>query len=155
MEFDSFQAYCEAKWDYGRRYVDQMISETQVFTYLSPNRRQKPDNETQVRPLAGLTLEQVQLACERAADLAGSGKMTEHLVKRALQEVQFAAPAKPAAKKAGPTQAERRRLIDDTIGQLLALVSQKADHGLLQANIEALHGHIRALFPKAASGVKG
>ena len=143
----TFEAYCRQKWQYGRDYVDRLISAAQVYTYLLTNSQEKPQHETQVRPLVGLTPEQVQLAWNSAVEKAGGRKTTARLVKKAVQELQLAGPTKPVAKKAGPTKAERRRLIDDTIGQLLALVSKKADHSLLQQKIEALHGHIRGLFP--------
>ena len=39
------------------------------------------------------------------------------------------------------------RQLDETIGQLLALVSQKAPYDLLSEQIERLHSHIQALFP--------
>jgi hypothetical protein len=59
LEFDSFEAYCQVKWQYGRRYVNQLISAAQVFTYLgAKNSLTKPEHETQVRPLVGLTADQ-------------------------------------------------------------------------------------------------
>ena len=96
----------------------------------------------------GTVCDEIQLAWERAVQKAGGRKITALLVKKAVKELQLGGNTPPAAKKAGPTRAERRRLIDDTIGQLLALVSKKADHSLLQQKIEALHGHIQALFAK-------
>ena len=32
MEYQSFDTYCRIKWQYGRRYVDQMIFAAQVYT---------------------------------------------------------------------------------------------------------------------------
>jgi hypothetical protein len=146
-QYNTFEDYCRDKWQYGRRYVNQLISAAQVFTYLGANRSQKkPEHETQVRPLVGLTGEQVVAAWELAVQKAGSGKITERLVKKAVQELQLGGPAKAVARKVGPTKAERRRLIDDTFGQLLALVSRKADHNLMQEKIEVLHGHVQSLF---------
>ena len=46
--------------------------------------------------------------------------------------------------------AAHKQLIDDTIGQLLLLLSQKANHDILTEKVEALHGYVRALFSKAA-----
>ena len=34
IEFQSFEAYCRAKWEYGRRYADQLIAAVQLFTQL-------------------------------------------------------------------------------------------------------------------------
>jgi hypothetical protein len=146
-EFDSFEAFCQAKWEYGRRYVNRLICAAQIFRKLGTGSSLlKPERETQVRPLVGLAPEQVQLAWERAVQKATGGRITERLVKKAVQELQLAGPAKPVAKEQGPTKAERRRLIDDTFGQLLALVSRKADHRLMQEKIEILHGHVQSLF---------
>ena len=59
VDFDTFERYCQVKWQYGRRYVNQLISAAQVFTYLgATGSQQKPEHERQVRPLVGLTREQ-------------------------------------------------------------------------------------------------
>ena len=43
MEYDSFQAYCRAKWEYGRRYVDQLIGAAQLVRHLrASSSQQKP-----------------------------------------------------------------------------------------------------------------
>ena len=34
VDFDCFEAYCQAKWQYGGRYVNRLISAAKVFTYL-------------------------------------------------------------------------------------------------------------------------
>jgi hypothetical protein len=44
--------------------------------------------------------------------------------------------------------AQKRQAIDDGIGQLLALLGQKADHDLLREKVEWLHGQFRSLFAK-------
>jgi len=49
------------------------------------------------------------------------------------------------------TQTEKRRLIDDTIGQLLALLSQQAAYALLIEKVQELHGHVQSLFSKPGS----
>ena len=55
MEFDTFEAYSQNKWQYGHRYVNRLISAAQVFTYLGTSSCLKqPEHETQVRPLVGL-----------------------------------------------------------------------------------------------------
>ena len=70
------------------------------------------------------------------------------MVKSAVQELPPGAKEALVIKKPGATKAEQRRLIDDTIGQLLVLLSKKASHGVLVSRVEALHGHIHALFGK-------
>jgi hypothetical protein len=87
-----------------------------VYTYLLTNIQERPQHETQVRPLVGLTPEHVQLAWNSAVAKAGGRKITARLVKKAVQELELVGKKAPVAKKAGPTKAERRRLIDDTFG---------------------------------------
>jgi hypothetical protein len=152
MDFETFEQYCRLKWEYGRNYVDRLISAAQVFTHLLTNSHQKPDHETQVRPLVGLTQDQAQQAWDRAVQKAGGRRITARTVKSAVQELGFAPEAKPAASEPRQTRAQRRRLIDEAIGQLLVLLSQKASHEILTQKVEALHRHIRALFPTATKG---
>jgi hypothetical protein len=58
-EFYSFEAYCKVKWQYGRDYVDRLISAAQVFRLLTNcltnSQECKPQHESQVQPLVGLT----------------------------------------------------------------------------------------------------
>jgi hypothetical protein len=52
VNYDNFEAYCKAKWESGRNYVDRLISAAQVFTHLMTISHQIPDHETQIRPWA-------------------------------------------------------------------------------------------------------
>ncbi len=151
-DFDSFDAYCRAKWQYTRVYVNQLISAAQLFTHLAAICvHRKPDHESQVRPLIGLTLEQSQLAWECAVALAGEGRITARVVKTAMQQLQLVGDPKGVKLEPGPNKAKQRRLVDDAIGQLLMLLSQKVGHAILTEKVEILHRHIQALF---ASGAK-
>ena len=127
--------------------IDYLISAAQRFTHLCTNcAERKPERESQLRPLIGLTPEQAQLAWERAVEKAAGRKITARLVKAAVQELQLAPATKPATREPRQTKAEKRRLIDEAIGQLLILLSQKASHAILTEKVEALHGHIQSLF---------
>jgi len=67
-EYPTFEVYCRQKWQYGRNYVNRLISAAQVFRHLVTNSHQiRPEHETQVRPLVGLTPEQAQGAWDHAA----------------------------------------------------------------------------------------
>jgi len=81
--------------------------------------------------------EQINVAWERAVKKAGGRKITARLVKNVVKELQpagaTAATPKPADQ---PTKSERRQLISAAIGELLLLVSQKANHYVLTAKIE-------------------
>jgi hypothetical protein len=82
VDLDTFERYSQVKWQYGRNYVNHLISAAQVFPHSVTNGHQKPEHETnlvttchqtkpeyesQVRPLVGLTGEDAQSAWERAA----------------------------------------------------------------------------------------
>ncbi len=138
-DYDSFEVYCREKWHYGRRCVYQLISAAELFTHLCAICAHcKPDHESQLRPLVGLTPEQAQLAWTCAVESAGGRKITARLVKRAMQDLGLAAPPKPVSKVNCNAKAKRRKLINDTIGQLLMLISQKAAYEALQRHIQPL-----------------
>ena len=156
VDFDCFEAYCQAKWQYGGRYVNRLISAAKVFTYLGTiSSLKKPEHETQVQSLIGLTPEQAQLAWQRAVEKAASRNVTAKIVKAAMQELQLGAPAKPVSQRPRQTAPEKRRLIDSAIGELLVLVGQKASYATLTEKIEALHVHIQALLSEPASRTPG
>jgi hypothetical protein len=152
MEYPNFDAYCRMKWQYGRRYVDFLIAAAQVFNHLRTiSSQQPPQHETQVRPMVGLPPEQVQQAWQAAIAKAGNGKVTARHVQNAVKELRSEAPENtetPAAPKPRARMAAHRQMIDDAIGQLLLLLSQKASHDILTEKVEALHAQIHALFPK-------
>ncbi|MHC1764501.1 MAG: hypothetical protein AB9869_09360 [Verrucomicrobiia bacterium] len=142
-EYDSFEAYCREKWQYGRDYVDRLISAAQVFSHLLTNCQHQPEHESQIRPLVGLTPEQAQLAWTCAVENAGGRKITARLVKRAMQDLGLAAPPKPVSKINRNEKAERRKLINETVGQVLLLISQKAGYDAILQHVEALQRHIQ------------
>jgi hypothetical protein len=82
---------------------------------------------------------------------AGARPVTARLVKAAVQELQVGGAPKPASYKPRQTKAEKRKAIDDAIGELLMLLSQKASHSTLAEKVEALHQHIQALFGNRGS----
>ena len=52
VEFHAFEAYCKAKWQYGRNYVDPLVSAAPVFTHLMTIcHESKVQDESQVSPL--------------------------------------------------------------------------------------------------------
>jgi hypothetical protein len=46
-------------------------------------------------------------------------------------------------------------VIEAAIGELLVLLRRKEDHGVLTQKVEALHGHIQALFAKPQTDAHG
>jgi hypothetical protein len=96
-EFQTFEAYYRTKWHYGRRYVYHLISAAQLFTQVFVDGKgPKPKHESQLRPLAGLSPEQAQLAWERATEKAPGRKTTAQMVKSAVKELHLAGTANPS-----------------------------------------------------------
>jgi hypothetical protein len=148
-EFESFPAYCRAKWQYGRRYVNRLISAAQAFTHLGTiSSPQKPEHETQVRPLVGLTPDQAQRAWEHAAQKAGSRKIAARLVKIAVNELGLAPQAQSGSAPVRTAKSERRLLITRTMGELLKLIGDKAGHDVLLEKARTLETHLSHLLGK-------
>ena len=64
--YKGFEDYCQQKWQYGRRYVNQIISAAQLFTHLGASGSlKKPERERQLRPLAGLSPQEALVAWNR------------------------------------------------------------------------------------------
>jgi hypothetical protein len=151
-EFESFEAYCRLKWEYSRRQIDRFISAAQVVTQLRPNWSQcMPANESQLRILIGLTAEEARQTWQRALEMARGRRFSARLVKSALKELRFTGQTSAVARPPRPSKAEQRQLVDNTIGELLMLVSQNAARDILTEKIEALHHQIRSVFESSRS----
>ncbi len=60
-DYKTFEAYCRLKWQFGKAYAYRLISAAEVVAHLSTiGDTALPENEAQVRPLIGLTPEQVR-----------------------------------------------------------------------------------------------
>jgi hypothetical protein len=116
---------------------------------LSTISTQKPERETQVRPLVGLSKEAALSAWANAVKMAGGQKITARLVKAAVRQLNGPQPetSKPAAVKG--SKLTKRRLVDDKIGEVLLLLSQKADYAILTKKVEELHAQVRAILTPA------
>jgi len=73
LAFDTFEAYCKAKWDMKRTYAFYMIESAKVMENVH-NCEQKPATESQTRPLARLEPDQQREAWQRAVETAPEGK---------------------------------------------------------------------------------
>src|ERR1043166_3018230 len=153
MEFDTFEAYCREKWQYGRHYVNRLILAAQVFTHLvTISHQRRPEHETQVRPLIGLTPPQAQLAWEHAVEKAAGKKITQRLVKAAVQELQLGGSPAPVTQQPRRNKAEQRRLVDKENMMIGHNKHQKAAAPLTQllgvdhVDMREYHGHIGDLI---------
>jgi len=154
QECTTFEEYCRSRWEYGRRYVNQLISAAQVFTSLGANGSQTPTHERQVRPLVGLTAEQAQLAWDKAVQRAAGKTVTARLLKNVVNGLRSTFVQEQEPRQKHQSSEAKHRLIDAAVGELLMLLSQKAAHAVLIQRVEALHGKIRALFPPPATKPK-
>jgi hypothetical protein len=110
--------------------------------------QQKPEHETQVRPLVGLTPDQAQRAWQHAAQTAGARKITERMVKSAVNELGFAPQKQSGSALVRTAKSERRLLIIRTMSELLKLIGEKAEHELLLEEARALETHLSPLLAK-------
>jgi hypothetical protein len=148
--YPTFESYCRVRWQYGRDYVDRLISAAQVFNRLLTICQQtKPEHESQVRPLIGLTPDQAGQVWEAAVAKAGSRRITAAIVKSAMHDLKIGPPRQRAAPAARQNRAEQHQAIDTVLGELLLLASQQADHRLITAKLEALNSHIQKALPAA------
>ena len=67
-EYDSFEAYYRVKWQYGRHYVNRLISAAQVFTHLVTNGHQRGRKAT-FAAILPMNLKMVALICNELCGL--------------------------------------------------------------------------------------
>src|SRR5579859_1064181 len=76
-QFNTFEAYCMRRWGFNRGHAYRLVNAAEVCAKLSPmGDTPLPENELQVRPLAGLPPEAAKEAWERAVERAAKGRIT-------------------------------------------------------------------------------
>ena len=113
-----------------------------MFTHLVTNSHQKPDHESQLRPLIGLTAGQAKGAWNLAVEKAGGKRITARLVQRAVEKLGLKlSPPNAEAKRA---RTQRRKMVTDSITELLALIQKKELHQVLLEKAQTLEWRIQA-----------
>ena len=86
---ETFEAYCQDRWQMARRTAYQIIGGADVYENLSANGAQKvlPKNERQTRPLASLPPAKQGKAWEKAVDSANGKQPTAKQVEEAAVAV--------------------------------------------------------------------
>ena len=84
---DTFEAYCQAKWDIKRAYAYRIMAASDVLENLSTIVDKLPTVETQCQPLAPLAPEQQQAAWAAAVEKAGDAPVTAKIVSAAVAEL--------------------------------------------------------------------
>ena len=84
VEYGTFEAYCQDKWQLGRRYVNQIVSASEVVGNLGAM-APKPQNERQTRPLTKLEPELQAEAWQQVVEQHGE-KVTQKKVQEVVKE---------------------------------------------------------------------
>jgi len=86
--FQSFEAYCQQRWGFNRRYGDRLIEMADTCDALRADesaRTQLPRSEWQQRPLGGLPPEEKRAAWAEAQEIAGGKPPTHRQVAKAVE----------------------------------------------------------------------
>ncbi len=91
--YDSFENYVKARWDMGRSQAYRLIDAYQVIGNLSPIGDKLPINESQTRPLAGLSPMEQRAAWKRF--LATGKELTASNIKASVNAGKPSCPSEP------------------------------------------------------------
>jgi hypothetical protein len=113
----------------------------------------RPQRESPLRPLLKLKPEDAQRAWKLAVEKTGGRRITARVVQNAVQELKLGdAPANGRSPQS--ERLDRHQVITDCFGDLLKLLSQRAEHGAVVAKVEELHGLVEGLFAKRQARAK-
>lgn len=87
LGFDTFEAYCKARWDFNRAHAYRLMDSVKVINNVSESETKKPVNLEQTRPLAKLEPDQQREAWQKAVETAPEGKVTAAHVSKVVKEV--------------------------------------------------------------------
>lgn len=104
LGYETFEAYCKAKWDFRRSYAYRLIESANVIDVVSPIGDTKPTTESQARPLARLEPEKQREAWAKAVETAPEGKVTAAHVYKIVKGMVEPEP-KPTPKPQEPSDA--------------------------------------------------
>lgn len=86
LGYDTFEAYCKARWDFSKSYANYLISSNVVLENLTTT-VVKPESERQLRPLSKLEPEQQRTAWKKAVETAPDGKVTAAHVYKIVKDM--------------------------------------------------------------------
>ena len=91
-------------------------------------------------------------AWKYAAELSGGRKITGRLVTRAIRELKLTPkPADDEKKLVREKRSQHREAMSGLIGELVTMLTKKADHPQLLAKVEELNRHFLGLFAQDRS----
>ena len=119
LGYETFEAYCKAKWDFSRSYAYRLIESANVIDVVSPIGDIKPTTESQTRPLVLLPADQQLIAWQKAVETAPDGKVTAAHVYKIVKRMMNPSPPKQVPKTKArtiiheePVSAEFQRAFD-------------------------------------------
>lgn len=86
LGYDTFESYCKDRWDLSRPRAYQLIDAATIERNLSTI-VDKPQTESQTRPLSRLNPEQQRTAWQKAVETAPEGKVTAAHVSKVVKEI--------------------------------------------------------------------
>jgi hypothetical protein len=105
--FGTFEDYCRGQWEFSKTHANRLIEAAAVAAILTPI-GVKVKNESQLRPLVGLSPQKIPVAWKRAQEMAGGGQITAKVVRRAAEEFRCDCLERPeraaVPRKLGPRQ---------------------------------------------------
>jgi hypothetical protein len=148
-DFETFEAYCRRKWQYGKSHAYRLIGAAEVIASLSPiGDIPLPRNEAQVRPLLGLRADEVQAIWREAVKKAGKKNVTAKLVNQAVARFRLPADIAPMNSKAPPNTEQVKRTIA-LADKILQRAKQQVEAGDFARAAAALN-QLRNVFSMAS-----
>ncbi len=86
LGYDTFEAYCKDRWDFGKWYAYKLMDSASVINELD-NCPIKPVTESQTRPLSKLEPAQQREAWQKAVETAPEGKVTAAHVYKIVKDM--------------------------------------------------------------------
>jgi hypothetical protein len=131
--FKTFEEYSLRRWELNRSHAYRMVSAAEICKNLSPiGDIPLPENECQIRPLAGLAPKVAVKVWKRACERAGDMKVTGALVQKVVAEV---------TKKASDGETvfrENWQLLIEPLLQKALIHTRHGDHDALDEVIERI-----------------
>ena len=147
-EFSSFEEYCQVKWDFKQSKAHYLMAAAQVVKSLAalPD-VPRPERESPLRPLLKLKPEDAQRAWKLAAEKTGGRRITARIVRNAVQELELGVePVKGRSRQ--KERLDLRRMIGDCFGELMKLLSHRADYPSVMEKAQELHGLVERLYAR-------
>ncbi len=145
-EYRTFETYCRQKWQYGSAYAYRLISAAEVVANLATiGDSRMPENESQVRPLIGLTPEQIRKAWAEALTDSKGERVTARLVKQKASNYRQKERLAISRRTRAPVGASEMRDLLNTVIQLQQAVRRGGISETIFALLARLKGSVEEL----------